>query len=165
MTKKEIYWLIGSTIFVLILNALIFGIDGFKTDSYFDLNIYDTYYIIPNIYFILLLGVLIFFGIYLVRTLHRSFKNLTANLISIVSTILLILVLNRINSMLEVLIQQEASWTTHPPLSAGESQPEIASEKNYLEILSTTIFYIQIFLLTFLAYCGFKTGRNYKSNE
>ncbi|WP_452225822.1 hypothetical protein [Lacinutrix cladophorae] len=165
MRKKEIFWLIGTTILVLILNTLIFGIDGLKSDSTLDINIHDTYFVIANFHFILLLAVLVFFGIYLVRTLRKNFKNLTANLILIISTILLILVLIGIDSILDAFIRQTTSWTIYPPLSAGEIEPEIEPKENNLEILSSVLFYTQILLLIFLAYCGFKTGRNYKRNE
>lgn len=165
MKKKETYWLIGTTILVLILNTLIFGIDGLKTDSTLDINIHDTYFVIANFHFILLLGVLVFFGIFLVRTLRRNFKNLTANLILMISTILLILVLIGIDSILDALIRQTTSWTIYPPLSAGEVEPDFEPKENNLGILSSVLFFIQIFLLIFLAFCGYKTGRNYKRNE
>lgn len=165
MKKKETLWLIGTTILVLILNTLIFGIDGLKADSTLDINIHDTYFVIENFHFILLLGVLVFFGIYLVRTLRRNFKNLTANLILMISTILLILVLIGIDSILDAFIRQTTSWTIYPPLNAGEVEPDFEPKKNNLGILSSILFFVQIFLLIFLAFCGFKTGRNYKRNE
>ena len=165
MKKKEIFWLIGTTVCVLILNTLIFGIDGLKTDSTLDINIHDTYFVIANFHFILLLTVLVFFGIYFVRTMRSKFKNLTANLILMISTILLILVLIGIDSILDTLIRQTTSWTIYPPLSAGEIEPETEPKENNLGIISSVIFFVQIFLLIFLAYSGFKTGRNYKRNE
>ena len=165
MRKKEIFWLIGTTILVLILNTLIFGIDGLKSDSTLDINIHDTYFVIANSHFIQLFGVLVFFGIYLVRTLRRNFKNLTANLILMISTILLILVLIGIDSILDAFIRQTTSWTIYPPLSPGEMKPDIEPKENNLGILSSLLFYTQIFLLVSLAFCGFKTGRNYKRNK
>ena len=169
MRKKEIFWLIGTTILVLILNTLIFGIDGLKSDSTLDINVHDTYFVIANFHFILLLGVLVFFGIYLIRTLRRNFKNLTANLILMISTILFIIILNGISTIVENFIQQTSGWTIYPPLSAGNGieqfEQEIEPKENNFGILSSVLFYTQILLLIFLAYCGFKTGLNYKRNE
>ncbi|MGS2727903.1 hypothetical protein ACU8DI_14935 [Psychroserpens sp. BH13MA-6] len=169
MRKKEIFWLIGTTIIMLILNTLIFGIDGLKSDSTLDINIHDTYFVIANFHFILLLGVLVFFGIYLVRTLRRNFKNLTANLILMISTILLILILNGISTIVDNLIQQTSGWTIYPPLSAEQAieqiEKEIEQKENNFGILSSVLFYTQIILLILLAYCGFKTGLNYKRTE
>ena len=154
---------------MLILNTLIFGIDGLKSDSTLDINVHDTYFVIANFHFILLLGVLVFFGIYLIRTLRRNFKNLTANLILMISTILLIIVLNGISTIVENFIQLTSGWTIHPPLSAGEGieqiEEEIEPKENNLGILFSIIFYTQILLLIFLAFCGFKTGLNYKRTE
>jgi heme/copper-type cytochrome/quinol oxidase subunit 1 len=169
LRKKEIFWLIGTTILVLILNALIFGIDGLKSDSTLDINVHDTYFVIANFHFIFLLGVLVFFGIYLIRTLRRNFKNLTANLILMISTILLIIILNGISTIVDNFIQQTSGWTIYPPLSAGDGikqiEQEIKPKENSFRILSSVLFYTQILLLIFLTYCGFKTGLNYKRNE
>lgn len=146
------------------MNFVLFGTDGFKSDSILDLNIHDTYFVIANVHFVLLFSVLIFFGVYLFRTLKRNFKNLTANLILMISTILLILVLIGIDSIVDALIQQTSSWTIYPPLSAGENKTEIEPKESNFEILANVLFLIQILLLIFLTYCGFKTGRNYKQN-
>jgi len=169
LKRKEIFWLIGTIILVLILNTLIFGIDGLKSDSTLDINVHDIYFVIANFHFILLLGVLVFFGIYLIRTLRKNFKNLTANLILMISTILLIIILNGISVIVENFIQQTSGWTIYPPLSVGEGieqiEQDIEPKKNNFGILSSVIFYTQILLLIFLAYCGFKTGLNYKRTE
>ncbi|WP_281847724.1 hypothetical protein [Olleya namhaensis] len=164
MKKKELFWFIGTTILVLILNTLIFGINGLNADTTLDINIHDTYFVIPNYHFILLLAVLVFFGVYLVRTLRSNFKNLTANLIVMIATLLLILVLIGFDSILDAFITQTTSWSIYPPLSAGEVEQDIKPKENNLGILSSALFYTQIVLLMFLAFCGFKTGQNYKPN-
>ncbi|MCB0745061.1 MAG: hypothetical protein KDC67_14225, partial [Ignavibacteriae bacterium] len=135
-------------------------------DSTLDINVHDTYFVIANFHFILLLGVLVFFGIYLIRTLRRNFKNLTANLILMISTILLVIILNGISAIVENFIQQTSGWTIYPPLSAGEViEQKIETKENNFEILSSVLFYTQILLLIFLAFCGFKTGLNYKKKK
>ncbi len=110
-----------------------------------------------------------FFGIYLVRTLRGNFKNLTANLILIISTILLIVILNGISAIVENFVQQTSGWTIYPPLSDGDGieqmEQEVEPKESSFVILSSALFYIQIILLIFLAYCGFKTGLNYKRTE
>lgn len=164
MKRKEIYWLIGTIAFVLIMNFVLFGTDGFQSDTTLDLNIHDTYFVIANVHFVFLFAVLIFFGVYLVRTLKRSFENLTANLILMISTILLILVLIGIHSIVDALILQTSNWTIDPPLSARAPHPEIEPMESDFEILANALFLIQIVLLIFLTFCGFKTGRNYKQD-
>jgi len=167
--KKELFWFIGTIIFVLILTFLIFGIEGLKSNSAFDINIHDTYFVLTNFQFILLFGVLIFFGVYLVRALRRNFKNITANLILIISTILLLIIVSRISTIAENFIQQTYNWTIYPPLSTDEGieqiEQEINPRENPFEVILSGLFYLQILLLIFLAYCGFKTGLNYKRTE
>ena len=165
MRKKELFWFISTTILVLILNTLIFGIDGLNADATLDINIHDTYFVIPNFHFIILLGVLVFFVVYLVRTLHRNFKNLTANLILMIATLLLILVLIGFDSILDAFIRQTTSWSIYPPLSAGEVEPDFKPKETNLSVLSSVLFFTKILLLIFLAFCGFKTGQNYKRNK
>lgn len=82
-----------------------------------------------------------------------------------ISTILLIIILNGISAIVETFIQQTSGWTIYPPLSAGEGIEEIEPKENNFGILSSVLFYTQILLLIFLAYCGFKTGMNYKRTE
>ena len=162
MKTKEIYWLFGTTALIPLLNLLLFGIKGFKSETVIDINVHDTYYVISNFEFMIILGVGIFFGVYLVRSLIYKFKNLTANLILMISIILFSLVLTGISSMLDTFITQTSGWTIYPPLSALETEHEIKPKSNNLNILSSMLFYFKIALLIFLAYCGFKTGRNYK---
>lgn len=156
-------------VLVLVLNTLILGIDGLKSDSTFDINVHDTYFVIANFHIILILGILLFFGIYLIRTLRRNFKNLTANLILMISTILLIIILNGISTVVETFIQKTSGWTIYPPLSTENGieqfEQEIIPKENSLGILPSVLFYTQMLLLIFLTYCGFKTGLNYQRNE
>ncbi|MEO1029945.1 MAG: hypothetical protein AAFX55_00990 [Bacteroidota bacterium] len=164
MKTKEIYWLFGTTAFIPILNLIFYGIDGFTSEAVIDINVHDTYYVISNFHFMLILGVLVFFGVYLLRTLIHKFKNLTANLILMISIILLSIVLTGISTMLDGLIEQTSHWTVYPPSSVENHVPDIEPRASNLSILAPVLFYIQILLLVFLAYSGFKTGRNYKSN-
>ncbi len=162
MKTKELYWLLGTTTLIPLMNLLFYGIDGFNSDSVVDINVHDTYYVISNFEFMFILGVGIFFGVYLVRTLINKFKNLTSNLILMISIILLILALIGISSMLDAFIKQTSGWTIYTPSSTQNIRPEIEPRESNLELLANVLFYTQIVLLIFLAYCGFKTGRNYK---
>ena len=165
MRKKELFWFISTTILVLILNTLIFGFDGLKANAALDINIHDTYFVLQNFHFIILLGVLVFFGVYLVRTLRSNFKNLTANLILMIATLLLILVLIGFDSILDAFIRQTTSWSIYPPLSAGNVEQDFKPKETNLSALSSVLFFTKILLLISLAFCGFKTGQNYNWNK
>ena len=154
MKKKEIFWLIGTTILVLILNTLIFGIEGFKSDSTIDINIHDTYFVIANFHFILLFTVLIFFGVYLTRMLRRNYKNLTANLIFMISGLMSIWVLTGMISIVNSYVGISKTTEYNLPVT-----------NNIFDNFSTVLYTIQIIIIGLIAYSGFKTGRNYKLTE
>lgn len=163
MNRKEIYWLVLTIAFTIILNLIIFGPSGFKSESTINVNIHDTYYVIANHHFIILLAVFTLFAVYLGRTLFQNFRNSTVNLILIITTIILSFVVIEVKSILDHLIQQTSGWTIYPPLSAGESEHPGENISTNLEVFSYIIFVIQVLLLILLAYTGFKTGVNYKN--
>ena len=160
MKKKETFWLIGTISFLLILILLVFGIDGLKPESVTDINVHDTYYVIANIHLIILMATLIFFGIYLIRMLRRNFKNLTANLIFMISDISLILIFTFLISLVNS-IREIPGSTEYPPLSGGIVENAGNGWINAYYIL----LIIQLILIILLTISGIKTGRNYNRNE
>ncbi|GGI56881.1 hypothetical protein GCM10011444_11900 [Winogradskyella haliclonae] len=160
MKKKETFWLIGTTSFVLILILWIFGISGLKSDSVTDINVHDTYYVIANIHLIVLIVTLIFFGVYLIRMLRRNFKNLTANLIFMISDITLILIFTFLISLVNS-IREIPDSTEYPPLSGGIVENAGNGWNNAYYIL----LIIQLILIILLTISGIKTGMNYKRTE
>ena len=139
---------------MLILNFILFGVDGFKPESNTDINIHDTYFVIANFHFILLLSVLIFFSVYLIRMLRRSFKNLTANLIFMISGLLIIWVLTGMISIVNSYIGVTDTTEYNLPVT-----------NNMFDNVSTILYLTQIIIVGLIAYSGFKTGRNYKQAE
>ena len=160
MKKKETFWLIGTISFLLILILWDFGIDGLKPESVTDINVHDTYYVIANIHLIILMATLIFFGIYLIRMLRRNFKNLTANLIFMISDISLILIFTFLISLVNS-IREIPGSTEYPPLSGGIVENAGNGWINAYYIL----LIIQLILIILLTISGIKTGRNYNRNE
>ena len=150
MSRKEIIWLVGTAGLFLVLTLILFGIDGFNIDSTFDINIHDTYFVIANVHLVLLLFVFIFFTVYLLRAVRNRFKNITANLILIIVTILVAAVLGKTIGMLD--------FFSGPP-----NNESVVG--NALKIISRILFIVQIGLLVLLAYSGFKTGRNYNAEK
>lgn len=155
-------WLSGALVVVLIVNLLIFGIEGLKDSSQFDINIHDTYFVFANIHIILILSVFTLFVIYLIRTIGRNFRNLTANLVLMISTLLLITALLGVSSILESLMEETTSWTINPPFGTGINQTETEQVETNLHVLSRVLYYSQIALFIFFLFCGYKTRRNYK---
>ncbi|WP_405381933.1 hypothetical protein [Maribacter sp. LLG6340-A2] len=146
MKNKEIYWIVGTFVSVIILTLAIFGLDGFKSDSNIHINIYDTFYVIPNVHVVILLSVFVFFTVYLIRTVRNLFKSIMANLVLIIATIVFVVVLGKTIGMLD--------------LFSGPPNNESLAE-NTLKIISHILFTAQLVLLVALAYFGFRTGQNY----
>ncbi len=162
MNKKEIIWLAGTVLLVLIINLTVFGIEGLKDNSTVDFNVHDTYFVIANIHVILLVAVSIIFLVYLIRVLSRRFRNLTANLILMISTILLILVSLGISSIIESLMEDTTGWTIYAPVGTEAASSESELANNNLTFLSQFLFYSQLALLIFLMYCGYRSNRSYQ---
>ncbi|MDG4717227.1 hypothetical protein [Winogradskyella marincola] len=160
MRKKETFWLIGTITFLLILIIGLFGIDGLKSDAVTDINVHDTYYVIANIHLIVLIASLTFFGVYLTRMLRRNFKNLTANLIFMISDISLILIFTFLISLVNS-IREIPGSTEYPPLSGGIVENAGNGWNNAYFVL----LIIQLILIILLAISGIKTGLNYKRTE
>lgn len=160
LKKKETFWLIGTISFVLILIIGIFGIDGLKSDAVTDINVHDTYYVIANIHLIIPLISLTFFGVYLIRMFHLNFKNLTANLIFMISDITLILIFTFLISLVNS-IREISGSTEYPPLSGGIVENDGNGWNNAYYILLV----IQLILMILLTISGIKTGLNYKRTE
>jgi hypothetical protein len=151
LKRKEILWLIGTALFVLILNFSLFGVDGFKSDSVTDINVYDRDFVIANFHFILLLSVLIFFSVYLSRMLRRNFKNITVNLIFMICGLLSIWILTGIISIINSYIEVTETTEYNLPVTG-----------NIFDNASTLLYLTLIIIVILIAYSGFKTDMNYR---
>ncbi|MGN7514101.1 MAG: hypothetical protein ACTHOM_06970 [Allomuricauda sp.] len=156
MRKKELLWLIGTLSLVLIALLWIFGIDGLTLDAVTDINVYDTYFVVAKIHLIALITTLIFFGVYLIRMLGRNFKNLTANLIFMISDIILIVVFTFLISLVNAL-REVPSATEYAPLDGGMVENAGNGWNNAYYILGA----IQLILILLLTVSGIKTGYNH----
>jgi len=161
LKKEEIYWLLGTIGFIIFLTLILFGVDGLKSDSLTDINVHDTYYVIESIHLFIPLVILVFFGIYLIRVLCCNFKNLTVNLIFIISDLALILVFTFIISLLNSM-REIPGTIEYPPLSGIEN---ITYDGNVWNNFYYALLSVQLILLLLLAFSGIKTGINYKQNQ
>ena len=124
MIKKEIFWVIGTFLLVLLLNLLIFGNQVFNEEAFIDINYYDTYYIIKYFDFLIISSAFIFFVIYLIRAIVIKFKNNLVNIILICSTIILLIILNRTEQIFNYVANQYSGVTIYPPLSVDSTKKE-----------------------------------------
>jgi heme/copper-type cytochrome/quinol oxidase subunit 1 len=162
--KNEFLWFLLTSGFILLLNVLIFGFDEIKINSTIDINIHDTYFVIENFKIVLLLSVFLFFIVYLIKSFLNNFQSLISNFILIISTILFLIVLNKIHNHLFNFNIDNNGWTIYPPLSATEIIPQNDVETNkielYLTIITNSILFLQILLMLLLVFCGYKIGKS-----
>jgi len=160
LKKKETFWSIGTILFVIVF---FFGPSGFRNfdlTGETDINVHDTYYVIPTIHLFILISTLIFFGVYLIRMIRRNFKNLTANLIFMISDITLILIFTFLISLVNS-IREIPGSIEYPQLSDGIVENAGNGWNNAYYILLG----IQLILTILLSISGIKTGMNYKRTE
>ena len=133
------------------------GFESFSLTGSADINTDDSYFVIPNLYIFISMSTIIFFGIYLTRMLRRNFKNLTANLIFIISNISLILIFTYLISSVNSL--KKAQNTLEYPELSGETFENVTNRwnSNYDNLLI-----IQLILIVLLIISGIKTGLNFK---
>jgi len=169
MSKKEVFWLIGSLILAFIFNYMIYHFTKLNKISAFNLNIHDTYFVIPKYIIAFLIGNLILFCVYLIRTIKNRFNNITSNVILMISSFLLIIIFNKLGVIIESVIQQNSGWTIYPPLSSGIDIKQIELEAklktNTFNTISYLILIFQTLFIIFLTYCGFKTGIRFQTNK
>jgi len=149
LKRKEIIWLIGTIVLILIFNFIFLGKDSLTLDSVIDINIHDTMFVIAKINLYILFSVLIFFSIYLIRVLRLNFKNKMANLIFLISNMLMILVLSNLISISDSYSQ--ISGMT-------EASKNVKYSSNVFNIFSNILVINQILLLILMAYTGIKIG-------
>lgn len=92
MDKKEIYWLAGTLLAILIFYFVMFGSSGFSPGSHNSVNIHDTYFVFETFHLLFLISVLLFFIVYMIRAVVQKFRNPTVNRILIIFSIILVFV-------------------------------------------------------------------------
>ncbi|TXE10751.1 hypothetical protein ES711_02255 [Gelidibacter salicanalis] len=103
MKRTELYWFIGTLSVVILLYLVLFGTEGFQSDATTTIAIYDTYIIVATIYVILILLVIALFCVYLFRSLRYKFKNVTANVILAITTVLLAYILMKLMPLADII--------------------------------------------------------------
>lgn len=157
MKKKEIIWFIGTIIFVLVLDILIFGVKGFVNNTTYDFNIHDTDYVFTSNDFIVIACIPIFFGVYFIRVLIAKYTNLPANLILIIFNTFFILLIHRIIFMVSQ-VSIFPGTVIYPPLSGGPA--EIPG--NNWATIQTVLLGLEIILIVLLIVISIKIRLNYK---
>jgi hypothetical protein len=155
LNKKEVVWLLGTVVFILILGFAFFDL-GNSNDSVLDINVHDTYFIILKRDIFILFSIFSLFIVYLIRLLKEKFKNLVVNTIFIITNVIVIIILTQIISIVDSFAKISGT-TEYPPLSGGT----VEHTGNSAETFSFILLITQILFLILLIYTSIKTGKNY----
>lgn len=150
MKKKELYWLFGTLIGVVILNILLFGVEVLQLTGSFDINIHDTYFVISNFHLLIWVAGWVFFVIYLIRMLRSGYRNITANLIFIISGLFCIMILSFVIKPLD----QYA-------LSTGAGAHNLPINEDILNGFSLALSIIRIGIIAFVVFAMIRTRKKY----
>lgn len=154
MNKKELLWFLGTLLLVFVVYFGILGFDDFNLLGDTDINMGDTYYVLPAWYLLVFLGAFVFFTIYIVRVLHGRFKNKVANIVFILSDILLIVCFTGLISIVSQM-RELPGTTVYPPLSS----PPIKHTGNIWNVVYYVLYGFQAAFLLLLVLTMFKSFR------
>jgi hypothetical protein len=173
--RREIIWLIVSTVLTLVAYSGLFGSRFLSTprlyDQVPDIQFGDTYLVVEPInYFLSLLAIFVF-AIYLPRVLLNRFDNSLTNIIFLSSNGYLILLLALLLPFLPILIATPGHfWAT------GENwiiTPALESENVFRQLQQQTrirmfLIFVEVSLIVLFGVTAFYTGRGslmYTSEE
>ncbi len=158
MKNKELYFFLKTLLFSLLMAYLVLGKRGF-TNSTIDINLHDSYFIIPSGLTTFSIILPIFFIAYLVKAIIRKLDVVIVNLISIILGAYIFIHLVWFNQIFGDLPLGYSGWTALP-----QFRDDYESNKTFWKI-KTILIPIQIFLSIYLVFVGFKTIQIYNKRR
>ncbi|GAA5220212.1 hypothetical protein [Membranihabitans marinus] len=160
MKKKEGLWFLGTAIFGLVLNLIVFGREGFRSGATVDKMVHESHFVVATIHLIILLTTVVFFMVYLIRMFHLNFKSRFANVIFLISDMAMILILTFLGPFSDTIQRIFASTV----LTA--SSPKLLENAN--NEWNNTLYILiglQLVLLILLVVCGIKSNFKFRAKE
>lgn len=151
--KKEVFWLINALAIGYIIAALFFNNPIFEADTTLDINIHDTYFVLPSLPFALSFIIFVVFLVFLIRAIKRKFQNQYANTILILATIGIQIVIGKGIGFLELIgnsHEYQCNLTVTGPLA------------EVIVVFARILVGIQVILMFLLVFLGVKFGQNLK---
>lgn len=158
MKGKELIFLLMLIVSLLVLPMYSIGWEALHPESQIDVNIHDTYFIIPTLPAICVYIVFIIFSIYLFRALLQKFRNKIANLILIVSTMTLILIFTFLICLFRL-------WESTSSGYSSSTEGIATTQGNVWNFGFWMGLGIQLALIIVLAVTAYKTGRLFGQSQ
>ncbi|MCC4213935.1 hypothetical protein [Leeuwenhoekiella parthenopeia] len=158
MKGKELIFLLMLIVSLLVLPMYSIGWEALHPESQIDVNIHDTYFIIPTLPAICVYIVFIIFSIYLFRVLLQKFRNKIANLILIVSTMALILIFTFLICLFRL-------WESTSSGYHSSTEGIVTTQGNVWNVVFWILISIQLALVILLVLTAFKTGRLFGQSQ
>ena len=148
---KQLLWLFISFGITLLLSAAIIS------NNTVDIQLYDTYFVLPVwLFFIPLFSLLIFVG-YFVSEMPKSFNRTLPNWLIVVSGLILILALRYLVRNLDQLSHAgKSGWVIYPPLSALKNSELPWTKRPDLSLVINILTGIQVIFFAMVLYVTYQ---------
>jgi len=155
--KEFIFSLVIILIAYLFYNPRLIWVDE---ESTYDINIYDTYFVIESSNILLLTIFTFLFLAYLIKAFYFKLKNILVNCYFLISNILFIIAVSYIIFLINSIVEREGQ-TIYPPLSAES----VTHEGNGFEKILYILIGFQILLVILEVFVAKKTAKLYKGQS
>ena len=142
--KFEIFWIGGALAAVLMLLAFVPDLHP-ASDSVLDIQIYDTYFILPYYKALIALFVLLSFAVYLIRQSIDRFRNNPANIILLILTNLTVVAISIF------VLPAIGGWKIYPPNMSEEEIGAMAQSGKWALYMVRAIQALLVVGILFLA--------------
>ena len=154
--KREAFWFIGAIAIGYILAIFLFRSPLFEADTTLDINIHDTYFVLPSLPFALSFIIFVVFLVFLIRAIKIKFQNQYANTILILATIGIQIVIGKGIGFLELIgnsHEYQCNLTVTGPLA------------EVIVVFARILVSVQVIFMFLLVFLGVKFGQNLKRKK
>jgi hypothetical protein len=157
----ELAWLLLAAAITLALSALLFREQVFEKTI--DINLYDTYFVIPTKVILIPLLINTGFIIFYSKERKHSFSRKAQNIITLVLGLLLLVALAYLNHFISIFMMQDL--TIAPPLN-NPLNPEPVQDVNLSgNIVLRTIIILQVAIVLLLIRLAYSWGKSFNSQS
>ncbi|HEX2532820.1 MAG TPA: hypothetical protein VHK69_03735 [Chitinophagaceae bacterium] len=155
---RELLWLTAAAVVTLILCGPLLSWN-FRVHTV-DLHVYDTYFVLAPVHFLIPVFLFLTFFLYLVRVVRQGFRRSLPNRLFLLSGLLFLLLLLLAQKEF-LLLMWGTGGTVYPPLSGlGGTAPEPPEADPSIPAISNGLIVAQLLVAGVLWYAAYRWGRN-----